>query len=104
MEPLAIINSASNIKCEISTETDWQKCYFLCQKYDKTKIIHKASSNIVETVIERYNERNKYNDTDYSETIERINVKALQEHVIPILQMITNFTNCNHIQRLKKRY
>ena len=43
MEPLAIINSAKgiiNIKCEISTESDWQKS-FIGQKYGKTKIIQK---------------------------------------------------------------
>ena len=94
MEPLAIINSAKgiiNIKCEISIETDQQKC-FIGQKYDKTKIIHKASSNEVETVIERYNERTKYNDTDYSETIERIKIKDLQENFDNVT-CYSNFTN-----------
>ena len=108
MDPEGAVSLASKEK-QIGRDIDWEKC-FICQdkygKYSQDKALRNPSENGLKRIRLRANERVKYQDVEYADTLERIEefLDTETEKIKWHKTCYSAFTNVTFISRLKKRF
>jgi hypothetical protein len=108
MDPEGAVSLASKEK-QIGRDIDWEKIFICQDKYGKNsqdKVLRNPSGNGLKCIRLRANERVKYHDVEYADTLERIEefLDTETEKIKWHKTCYSAFTNVTFISRLKKRF